>query len=239
MKKGDESRQKILETAERLFCQRGYEATSVQDILDVLNSSKGSFYHHFPSKEAVLETLCGQRAESAAEAAERELAECTNALDGLNRLISSFLPLKEAQLDFIAMLLPILEMPEGRSVRVCYQESLAEAFTPLFERMICQGAREELICPAVKNGTSVLLEELLNQFWFVLCSSIIQQVRAEAMPSIGDIHELLERYRQAVERMLDAPYGSILLLRLEDLNRLITRTIQRIKGYPAFLQMRI
>lgn len=239
MKKGDESRQRILETAERLFCQRGYEATSVQDILDVLNSSKGSFYHHFPSKDAVLETLCGQRAVNAAETAERETAGCADALDGLNRLIFSFVPMKETQLDFIAMLLPILELPEGRSVRVCYQESLADAFAPLFEAMILRGVREELICPPVKSGASLLLAEMLNQFWFTLCSMIIRQVRNGAMPSATDIHELLERYRQAVERLLDAPYGSVVLLRLEDLNQLITRAIQRIKGYPAFLQMRI
>ena len=238
MKKGDESKQRILETAERLFCQRGYEATSVQDILDVLNSSKGSFYHHFPSKEAVLETLCSQRAESAAEAAANENTGCDNAMDGINNLIRAFLPLKESQLEFLAMLLPILEMPEGRSVRVCYQESLNQAFAPLLEEMIRKGVREERFCPAVKEGTSILLGDLLNQFWFILCSTIIRQVRDDETLSAADIHALLERYRQAAERLLDAPYGSLEILRLEDLDRLITRTVQRIKGYPVYTRMR-
>lgn len=44
MRKGDEKRQAILDVAEKLFYTKGYEATSVQDILDVLDTSKGSFY---------------------------------------------------------------------------------------------------------------------------------------------------------------------------------------------------
>ena len=60
MRRGDEKKQAILDVAERLFYHKGYEQTSVQDILDVLNASKGSFYHHFESKFTVLETLCVQ-----------------------------------------------------------------------------------------------------------------------------------------------------------------------------------
>jgi len=65
MRKGDQTRQDMLAAAERLFLSRGYEATSVQDILNVLHASKGGFYHHFSSKEDVLKLLCTQRAERA------------------------------------------------------------------------------------------------------------------------------------------------------------------------------
>lgn len=62
MRKGDEKKAEILAVSERLFLTRGYEATSIQDILDVLHTSKGGFYHHFVSKDAVLSTLCTQHA---------------------------------------------------------------------------------------------------------------------------------------------------------------------------------
>ncbi len=58
MKKGELKRSSILKAAEMLFFERGYDRTSVQDILDALSLSKGGFYHHFPSKkEAVLEEV--------------------------------------------------------------------------------------------------------------------------------------------------------------------------------------
>lgn len=52
MRKGDAKRQAILDVAEKLFYSKGYEATTVQDILDVLETSKGSFYHHFERQGA-------------------------------------------------------------------------------------------------------------------------------------------------------------------------------------------
>ena len=44
----------ILDAAARLFSIRGYHATSVQDIADAAGILKGSLYHHFESKEAIL-----------------------------------------------------------------------------------------------------------------------------------------------------------------------------------------
>ena len=64
MKKGDDRKQMILETAERLFYEKGYEATSVQDILDALKLSKGGFYHHFESKLSLLEAIVEQKCET-------------------------------------------------------------------------------------------------------------------------------------------------------------------------------
>lgn len=55
-------RHEILGTAARLFAERGYEATSLDDIARALGFTKGIVYHYFPSKatllrEAVVETM--------------------------------------------------------------------------------------------------------------------------------------------------------------------------------------
>jgi TetR/AcrR family transcriptional regulator, cholesterol catabolism regulator len=49
-----DSRQEILRTAARLFQQRGYDATSMNDVAAALKLSKGGLYHHFPSKDEIL-----------------------------------------------------------------------------------------------------------------------------------------------------------------------------------------
>lgn len=49
-----ESRRDILRAAARLFQERGYDATSMQDIASALNFSKAALYHHFESKEEIL-----------------------------------------------------------------------------------------------------------------------------------------------------------------------------------------
>ena len=49
-----DSRQEILRTAARLFQQRCYDATSMNDVAAALKLSKGGLYHHFQSKDEIL-----------------------------------------------------------------------------------------------------------------------------------------------------------------------------------------
>ena len=43
--------EKILDAAARLFQEKGYQATTLQDIIDATKLSKGAVYHHFRSKQ--------------------------------------------------------------------------------------------------------------------------------------------------------------------------------------------
>lgn len=49
--KGNKTKKKIIEEAEILFTENGYDTTSVQDICEKVGISKGAFFHHFPTKE--------------------------------------------------------------------------------------------------------------------------------------------------------------------------------------------
>lgn len=49
---------KILEVAERIFWEKGYDDTTIQNIIDGLGGlTKGAVYHHFKSKEEILDAL--------------------------------------------------------------------------------------------------------------------------------------------------------------------------------------
>jgi AcrR family transcriptional regulator len=51
--RSEETRHHILEASQRLFSLNGYDATGVAEICQAAGVSKGAFYHHFPSKQAV------------------------------------------------------------------------------------------------------------------------------------------------------------------------------------------
>jgi AcrR family transcriptional regulator len=51
----ERTRQQILETAQRLFAERGYDATSLQMIADELGLTKAAVYYHFPAKSEILD----------------------------------------------------------------------------------------------------------------------------------------------------------------------------------------
>lgn len=50
--------EKILEAAQKLFLEKGYDQTTIQDIVDELGGlTKGAIYHHFKSKEDIMDAL--------------------------------------------------------------------------------------------------------------------------------------------------------------------------------------
>lgn len=58
MRKVDNTKEKIIEVATRLFLTKGYEKTRISDILTELDGmTKGAIYHHFESKEDIFDTV--------------------------------------------------------------------------------------------------------------------------------------------------------------------------------------
>ena len=54
----EETVEKILTAAKRLFLEKGYEHTTIQDIVDQLGGlTKGAVYHHFKSKEEIMDAV--------------------------------------------------------------------------------------------------------------------------------------------------------------------------------------
>lgn len=57
----EQSRALIIETARRLFLEKGFDHTSIQDIIDRLGGlTKGVIYHHFRSKSDILDAIIGE-----------------------------------------------------------------------------------------------------------------------------------------------------------------------------------
>jgi AcrR family transcriptional regulator len=57
LERGLETRRAIIETATRLFAEHGYAAVSIEAVLAACQISRGALYHHFQSKEALLEAV--------------------------------------------------------------------------------------------------------------------------------------------------------------------------------------
>lgn len=55
------TREQIVEAADQLFYQRGFDHTSFADIADAVQISRGNFYHHFKSKDEILDAVINVR----------------------------------------------------------------------------------------------------------------------------------------------------------------------------------
>jgi AcrR family transcriptional regulator len=81
----EQTQERIVDASIKLFIEKGYEQTTIQDILDALNLSKGGLYHHFKSKEEILEAVKEKRAQYAADML-RELIQNTKATNAKEKL---------------------------------------------------------------------------------------------------------------------------------------------------------
>lgn len=130
MKKGEKKREEILTAAGDLFAQKGYLNTSIQDILDALDTSKGSFYHHFPAKFDLLAALAKERALSARVTFEQERpADALQALDVLLYHVGLFHP---DNLPLLSHQAALSAQFEGATLMRVMQQTVDTAFFPVF-----------------------------------------------------------------------------------------------------------
>src|ERR1700739_260990 len=93
MTKGQQARREINERAAPLFNQKGYEGTSLSDLMDATGLQKGGIYRHFGSKE---ELAAAAFAYSGLKAANKRLDgidDSADSVDRLKRIISNFVEL--------------------------------------------------------------------------------------------------------------------------------------------------
>jgi TetR/AcrR family transcriptional repressor of nem operon len=69
------TRDQIVEAADRLFYQQGFEHTSFADIADVVGISRGNFYYHYKSKDEILDAVIDARLAKTGKMLERWEAE--------------------------------------------------------------------------------------------------------------------------------------------------------------------
>ncbi|MDR3086048.1 MAG: TetR/AcrR family transcriptional regulator, partial [Christensenellaceae bacterium] len=108
MKKGELKKAEILRVAEELFYQKGYERTTIDDILEMLNLSKGGFYHHFESKEALLMSICEEKALASYEAIREAVEHCPGqCADRINAMFDKNGLWRGDRSDFLGLLIRV------------------------------------------------------------------------------------------------------------------------------------
>jgi AcrR family transcriptional regulator len=87
MTTASDARSRVLDAAVELFAQHGYDGTSVSQVINRAGVAKGGFYHHFPSKEALLYEVYGDLIGRQLAAMDEILARGLPAAETLRALI--------------------------------------------------------------------------------------------------------------------------------------------------------
>ena len=93
--RGGETRRRILEVAAEAFADRGYAGTSLSDVLKASGVTKGGFYFHFPSKEALALAALRHKQEQWAGLVMAAVLRHSRAVDQLEAMVEALCDLHE------------------------------------------------------------------------------------------------------------------------------------------------
>ncbi|MBT1166888.1 TetR/AcrR family transcriptional regulator [Bifidobacterium simiarum] len=161
----EETERRILDSARRLFAEKGYEKTSIQDILNDLGLSKGGLYHHFKSKEAILDQLnADEWAVTARLLDELIKRDDMSALEKLRALIISAVDVPN-HLDLVRSQLALLKDPTFFTANMRFWSTELPKY---FRSLIDMGVQDGSI-PTTYPEEAAQLLSLLGNYWLMPC----------------------------------------------------------------------
>jgi TetR/AcrR family transcriptional regulator, transcriptional repressor for nem operon len=90
MKKGERTRERIIRQAAPLFNQRGYDGSSLNEIMAATELEKGGIYRHFASKQELAAAAFDYAWAEAMRARRHDIDSVANSVDKLKRYIANF-----------------------------------------------------------------------------------------------------------------------------------------------------
>ena len=180
--------ERILDAAQRLFLEKGYDNTTIQDIVDELGGlTKGAVYHHFKSKEEIMDAV-GDRmffANNPFEAVKKR-----SDLSGLEKLreVIRLNNADEQRTDLTLQSVPVTKNPRLLAEMLI---SNRKVLTPCFRELIDEGLADGSICTEYPREISELLP-MLTSLW--LLPSIYPASKAEQRRKFDFIFAMLDKF---------------------------------------------
>jgi AcrR family transcriptional regulator len=203
-------RDAFLDVAQRLVETKGYEAMSIQDVLEALEVSKGAFYHYFDSKQALLEAVVERFADGAMGAIAPVLNDPDlRALQKLERVFAGIAGWKADQKELVLGIIEVWNSDSNAIVREKLRRMTTRLMVPLLSAVIRQGIEEGVFKVGSSDETATVLLSVMLGFQEQATHLFIAR-QANTIP-----FEVVERtvagYTAAYERILGIPNGSLTL----------------------------
>lgn len=141
MTKGEQTRRKILEAAAPIFNTRGYEGSSLNDLMEATGLKKGGIYRHFSSKEELAAEAFDYTWEAARDARFLHVDERANGIEKLKQLIGNFIDYRSPVAGGCPVLNTAVDADDGNTV---LRARVAKALRSWLHRLetIVEQARE-------------------------------------------------------------------------------------------------
>ena len=195
VKSAEERKNEILDVAEQLFAEKGFDNASTNDIIHKIGIARGTLYHHFGSKEEILDALVERMTGQAIRRARAVTSDQSIPL--LERLSAMIISL-DINSGAGVEVLEQMHRPQNALLHQKMQERLMDGVVPLITSLIEEG-----------NETGIF-----HSKYPVQAAEMIMTYANTAFDTLaGTDPDQVERKRQAfichTERILGAREGSL------------------------------
>lgn len=199
--------EKILEVSQQLFLEKGYDNTTIQDIVDQLESlSRGAIYHHFKSKEDIMDALGDKMF---FDNNPFEVVKKRTDLNGLQKMKMAIMlnQSNEKQVELTKQAIPILKNPHVLARMI---DSNRRILCPYWLELIEEGIKDGSIHTQYAKALSELL--VIVDIWMI--PSIFPATKEEIQHKFKCLKEMFDKmglplYDEEISNMLNSlPYFS-------------------------------
>lgn len=186
----DLTRQRIVEAATRLFARKGFYGTSIAALAQATGLTKGAFYHHFESKEAIffavvesVRAVWGRGVAREVVQGEGPLAQLETLLDSHTRLLS------ENEMLCLVMSNLMLEMEDLNPAYAKVLQQVYRDLTVFIERIVRQGQKVDAIrCDVSPKLVAINIVAMLKG---IGCSPALSRMGADRTALTGTLKQVL------------------------------------------------
>ena len=163
MSTAEATRDRVLKAAEKVFAKRGYFEAAVDEIVQESNTSKGSVYFHFPSKESLFLAVMDHLGNRLVRRVERSMAHLTNPAQRLDVALTTTLETLTKHRTLAKLLLA-----KGADTGSAFARKRADLFAK-FASLI----KEQLDLAGVHRGSPPVDTEVVAYAWLGAISEVV------------------------------------------------------------------
>ena len=200
----------VLAAARALFFEQGYDATSIDQVIARAGVSKGGFYHHFASKDDLLEALAELVATQSLAAISDVLDDETlNAFERLDQFLMRGRKLKIEQAPQMLAMFEAVFRAENLLLYHRLHRAVSRVMQVPMTRIIAQGQAEGSFAVADAEATAEIVLGLASTSY----DSVARLMRAREEPELSAAIDAFERRMMAqsvaIDRLLGLPDGRV------------------------------
>jgi AcrR family transcriptional regulator len=206
-------RAELIDCAQRLFLAKGYDRTTINDVIAATGLSKGAFYHHFRAKEDLLEAIAARFAQEALLYATSVRTNTSlNALQQINTLMAMSREWKAEHLPQLRAMFTTLLQPENAILYLRIVNAVFNAMAPTLAAIIQQGVQEGLFDVRDARASADAILWLSNGRQALVVDAMASAASGNVDRAAKMVFDRIKAEESIIDRILGVREGSVELV---------------------------